>query len=74
MYVRCVYTMGFTFCRCVFVHDPRVQGRQEAWLYAGSHMSSAYHSSDSAFFFPDLRRDPDSQVKQYLNNSIIDQW
>ncbi|CAN0283191.1 unnamed protein product [Pylaiella littoralis] len=48
--------------RCVFVHDPRVQGREEAWLYAGSHMSSAYHSSDSAFFFPDLRRDPDSQL------------
>lgn len=51
------------WCRCVFIHDPRVQGCQEAWLYAGSHMSSAYHSSDSAFFFPDLPRDPDSLVR-----------
>lgn len=49
---------------CVFIHDPRAQGRQDAWLYAGSHMSCAYHSSDSAFFFPDLPRDPDSMVRK----------
>eukprot|EP00903_Cladosiphon_okamuranus_P016161 g14914.t1 len=56
--------------RCVFIHDPRVQGRQEAWLYAGSHMSSAYHSSDSAFFFPDLPRDPDSLLPR--DSSLYD--
>ncbi|CAM9907176.1 unnamed protein product [Scytosiphon promiscuus] len=56
--------------RCVFIHDPRAQGRQEAWLYAGSHMSSAYHSSDSAFFFPDLPRDPDSMLPR--DSSVYD--
>ncbi|CAN0443617.1 unnamed protein product, partial [Hapterophycus canaliculatus] len=55
---------------CVFIHDPRAQGRQEAWLYAGSHMSSAYHSSDSAFFFPDLPRDPDSMLPR--DSSVYD--
>lgn len=59
---KLIYELACTLCRCVFIHDPRVQGRQEAWLYAGSHMSSAYHSSDSAFFFPDIPRDPDSLV------------
>lgn len=49
--------------RCVFIHDPRVKGPLEAWLYAGHQTKSsaaAYPSSDSSFFFPDMPRDPDS--------------
>ncbi|CAM9605208.1 unnamed protein product [Ascophyllum nodosum] len=49
--------------RCVFIHDPRVKGPIEAYLYARGHArspSSAYPSSDSSFFFPDVPRDPDS--------------
>lgn len=50
-------------CRCVFIHDPRVQGACEAWLPAGCQPKStppAYPSSDCSFFFPDMSRDPDS--------------
>lgn len=58
--------------RCVFIHDPRVKGPVEAWLYAGCQAKSpsAYPSSDNSFFFPDMSRDPDSvEVRCYLGFS-----
>ena len=55
------------FDRCVFIHDLRVKGPVEAWLYAGCLAKSptACPSSDSFFFFPDITRDPDSTEVGY---------
>lgn len=59
--------------RCVFIHDPRAKGPVDAWLYARSYTrspSSAYPSSDSSFFFPDVQRDPDSYEVRISLRSI----
>lgn len=60
--------------RCVFIHDPRVKGPEEASLLvshgggkggvtsaaSASAAANACPPSDASFFFPDLVRDIDS--------------
>ncbi|CAM9199820.1 unnamed protein product, partial [Sphacelaria rigidula] len=55
------------FARCVFIHDPRVKGPNDAWLYSsghGRHGSTGYGGSGGSsspfgrdtFYWPDMVR------------------
>ncbi|CAM9772535.1 unnamed protein product [Choristocarpus tenellus] len=43
--------------RCVFIHDPRIKGPTDAWLYSDCHPNSAPPETSEKrpmFFFPDM--------------------
>lgn len=59
--------LWFAYDRCVFIHDPRVKGPNDAWLYSsghGRHGSTGYGGSGGSsspfgrdtFYWPDMVR------------------